>query len=169
MFGGESLGSREYFMTASFQARGKLPAGLALLILVAGLFAPLAAQQARWKDLNTKAESLLEQRKYAEALPVAQQALRVAEAEFGPTHPNVATSLNDLALLYEAERKFASEEPLLKRSLAITEKVAGPGNPDVAARLNDLAQLYYEEGSYAQATTALWQLARRLLARTTQI
>ena len=101
--------------------------------------------------MNGKAESLFEQRKYAEALPLAQQALRAAEAEFGPVHLNVATSLNDLAEIYRAQRNFAQAEPLLKRSLAITEKIKGPNRPDVVAVLSDLALLYQAGRKYEDA------------------
>ena len=50
----------------------------------------------------------------------------------GPDHPNVATSLNNLAELYRNQGKYAEAEPLYKRSLAIREKALGPDHPDVA-------------------------------------
>jgi hypothetical protein len=56
-------------------------------------------------------------------------------------HPDVATSLNNLALLYSAQGRYAETEPLLRRSLAISEKVLGPEHPDVADGLNNLALL----------------------------
>ena len=48
----------------------------------------------------------------------------------GPDHPDTATSLNDLAELYNSQEKYAGAEPLLQRALAIREKVLGPRHPD---------------------------------------
>ena len=73
----------------------------------------------------------------------------------GPEHPNTATSLNNLALLYEAQGSYAQAEPLYKRALAIREKVLGPEHPDTAQSLNNLAGLYDSQGSYAQAEPLL--------------
>ena len=60
----------------------------------------------------------------------------------GPDHPDVATSLNNLAALYHDQGRYADAEPLYKRSLAIHEKSLGPDHPDVATSLNNLAELY---------------------------
>ncbi|MGQ3684570.1 MAG: tetratricopeptide repeat protein [Candidatus Loosdrechtia sp.] len=59
-----------------------------------------------------------------------------------PGHPDVATSLNNLASLYKAQDKYAQAEPLFKRALAIFEKSLGPDHPDVANCLTNLALLY---------------------------
>jgi tetratricopeptide (TPR) repeat protein len=99
------------------------------IALVAGLLAlpalPAvlpAAQQARWEELNARVQDLYALGKYAEATSVAQEALRVAEATFGPEHPDVATSLNNLAMLYQDQGKYAEAESLYQRALRIWEK-----------------------------------------------
>ena len=48
----------------------------------------------------------------------------------GPAHPNVATSLNNLALLYQAQGRYAEAEPLYRRALAIYEEGRGLGLVD---------------------------------------
>ena len=68
-----------------------------------------------------------------------------------PEHPRTATSLNNLALLYEAQGKYEQAEPLLQRALAIWEQQLGPEHPDTATSLNNLALLYYTQGKYEQA------------------
>jgi tetratricopeptide (TPR) repeat protein len=89
--------------------------------------------------------------RYAEAEPLYQRSLALAEHAYGPDHPNVASSLNNLAELYRAEGKHAEAEPLYKRSLAIDERAYGPDHPDVATDLNNLALLYRAQGKYADA------------------
>ncbi|MDP2278041.1 MAG: CHAT domain-containing protein, partial [Nitrospirota bacterium] len=67
-------------------------------------------------------------------------------------HPNVATSLNNLAGLYEPAGRYAEAEPLYKRSLEIREKALGREHPSVAQSLDNLAGLYaFIGGRYADA------------------
>jgi tetratricopeptide (TPR) repeat protein len=54
----------------------------------------------------------------------------------------VATSLNNLAALYDTQGDYAKAEPLYKRSLAIREKALGPDHPNVATSLENMAVLY---------------------------
>jgi CHAT domain-containing protein len=63
----------------------------------------------------------------------------------------VATSLNNLASLYQDMGQYAEALPLYRRSLAIREKVHGPEHPAVAGSLNNLARLYQDMGQYADA------------------
>ena len=55
--------------------------------------------------------------------------------------PDVATSLNNLAALYQAQGHYAEAEPFYQRSLAIWEKALGPEHPDVATTLKNYAAL----------------------------
>ncbi len=68
-----------------------------------------------------------------------------AQEILGPDHPYVATTLNELAGLYQEEGRYKEAEPLLQRALGIDERVLGPGHPDVATTLNNLAVLYLIE------------------------
>src|SRR5215471_7156729 len=113
----------------------------AVPVLVFVLPRSLVAQETRWKDLNEQVVQLNAQGKYHEAIPIAEEALRVAEATFGPEDLNVATGLNNLALLYYNQGRYTEAEPLYKRALAIDEKALGPEHPDVATNLNNLALL----------------------------
>ncbi len=64
------------------------------------------------------------QGKYAEAEPLYQRALAIREQALGPTHPDVAKSLNNLsAALSNAKRKYAEAKPLYQRALTIFEEV----------------------------------------------
>ena len=92
--------------------------------------------------LNQEVTDLYRAGKYDRGVVVAQKALQVAEQTVGPDHPDVATSLHNLAGLYLAQGDYAKAEPLHKRSLAIKEKALGPDHPDVAMGLNNLAWLY---------------------------
>ena len=82
-----------------------------------------------WDILNQEVMELYQQGKYDRAVVVAQKALEVANENVGPDHPDVATSLGNLAVLYRTQGDYAKAEPLYKRSLAISEKALGPDHP----------------------------------------
>ena len=83
--------------------------------------------------------------------PLYQCALVIHEETLGPTHPDVGTSLNNLAELYHTQGKSAEAEPLYQRALAISEKALGIDHPNVATSLNHLAALYNSQGRYGDA------------------
>lgn len=64
---------------------------------------------------------------------------------------DLATSLNALAILYNAMGRYTEAEPLYVRSLAIREQELGANHPDTAASLNNLAGLYESTGRYSEA------------------
>ena len=103
------------------------------------------------KRLNQQFGQLYNQGRYQEAIPIAKRALAIHEKAFGPEHPAVAQSLNNLALLYSSLSDYAKAEPLYKRALAINEKTLGPEHPAAAQSLNNLAVLYTSIGDYAKA------------------
>jgi len=101
--------------------------------------------------LNQQVIQLYQQGRYADAIPLAQRALEIRERILGANHPNVSTSLNNLAELYRGQGNYAEAEPLYQRSLSIYEATFGANHPAVATSLNNLAGLYQDQGNYAQA------------------
>ena len=69
------------------------------------------------------------------------RALEINELARGPDHPEVAISLNNLAMLLQETNRLPEAEPHLRRALAIDERAYGPDHPRVAADLNNLALL----------------------------
>ena len=71
----------------------------------------------------------------------------------GSRHPDVASSLNNLALLYQKLDRPTDAERLYKRALTVAERALGPDHPNVATSLNNLALLYETLGRVADATS----------------
>ena len=110
--------------------------------------------------LNQAGHYLNERAQYAEAEPLFRRTLAILEIALGTEHPDVATSLNNLAELYRNQGKYADAEPLMAQALTIREKALGPEHPATAMSLNNLAGLYDTQGKYADAEP----LHRRALA-----
>ena len=89
--------------------------------------------------------------RFHEAEALYQRALAFLESAVGPEHLDVATSLNNLAVLYREQAKYEQAEPLYQRALAIRVTALGLEHPDVANSLNNLAVLYRQQGKYEQA------------------
>ena len=134
---------------------------IALSLMLQLCAVPSQAQESRWKDLSAQASELYHQGKTADAIPIVAEALKVAEAAFGSDDPRVATTLNNLAVLYKELGKYADAEPLQKRALRIHEKTLGPEDDKVAIDLNNLGALYGDQGRYADAEP-LFQRALRI-------
>ena len=84
-----------------------------------------AAEEAAAGDLEA-AEALL------------RQALALQEASLGPLHPDLAHTLNNLAVVCERREKLADAERGYRRAHAIAVASLKPGNPLVATSLKNL-------------------------------
>jgi CHAT domain-containing protein/Flp pilus assembly protein TadD len=89
--------------------------------------------------------------RYADAQPLFTRALAISETASGPSHPNTAMILNNLAILYESMGRYADAQPLFARALAISETASGPNHPSTAMFLNNLAGLYRVTGRKTEA------------------
>jgi tetratricopeptide (TPR) repeat protein len=90
---------------------------------------------------------------YQQEQSLAIQALHSAIAlqEAQNLQAELASSLNNLALLYSLQGHYGEAEPLYKRALAIGEQHLGVKHPNVATSLNNLAGLYESQGRYSEA------------------
>ncbi len=121
----------------------------ATFVLLACL--PSSAQEARWKELFAQAGQLKQQGKPVQALPVAQEAERVAEATFGLQNANTLASINRLATIYDDLGRYSEAEPLYNRAIGIGIKTLGPESEGIGAMLNNLAALCEETERYADS------------------
>ncbi len=121
-------------------------------LLCLGLWPMVAAsaQETRWDSIMADAVKAYQQADYGEAEKLFLAALKEAE-KFGEQDPRLATSLNNLALLYQAQGKYAQAEPLYQRALAIREKALGPEHPKVATVLENYAALLHKLNRDAEA------------------
>ncbi len=92
---------------------------LAALLWVALWPALVQCKSAALMDAYNQFDELDDQGRYQEAIPFAEEALRLGEEEFGPNDPTTTNLLSNLAVLYKAQGRYAEAEPLYQRALAI--------------------------------------------------
>ncbi len=68
---------------------------------------------------------------YEQAKPLYERALAMSEKVLGKEHPSVATSLNNLAGLYDSQGDYEQAKPLYERALKILKKFFKPDHPHV--------------------------------------
>src|SRR5260370_771422 len=89
------------------------------LVLLTLTCAASQSDDEEFKSLNQQVHKLFEQGKYQEAIPLAEKAVELARRVRGAEHPDTATSLNNLALLYRDMHEYAKAEPLYQEALRI--------------------------------------------------
>lgn len=110
-------------------------------------------------QLGKEVEKLYSAGRVTEALPLAERQLRIRQALLDHRHPDVASSLSNLGLVYIELGRYEKAEVLLKQALQIFSENKRPS--DVAENTNNLAYLYQMQGAYDKAEP-LYQEAVRI-------
>jgi tetratricopeptide (TPR) repeat protein len=112
--------------------------------------------------LNKRLVELYQAGKFSEAMPLAQRALAIWEKALGPDHPDVATSLNNLAKIYRRQGRYTDAEPLNRRALAISRKRSVPTIPMSRYRSTTwLGITQVAMRTPTRSTSERWRSARR--------
>ena len=136
---------------------------LPFLLALASPF-PAYAKKSEWEQLNKQSTALYEQGDLEKAEETIKKALELAERTYGPEHPNVATSLNNLATLYLRQKRFQEVLPLIQGALAIRENHFGYDHPSVAVSLGNLAA-YYRAGGLTSVAEPLFRKALLMIIK----
>ena len=91
------------------------------------------------QELWDPARALYQAGEYAQAVRYYRRALALKERVRGPTHPETATTLNNLAMACAARGQRTEAAKLLRRALAIYEKRLGKRHPKTIAVRRNLA------------------------------
>lgn len=105
-----------------------------------------ANSEARQRDTLLEAKTLTDQASllenagdYSRAETLCREALTIRESLLDPADPEVAESLDALAMIYYDEARFGEAEELLRRAIKIDEKVLGSRNSKTAAKVHHRA------------------------------
>jgi tetratricopeptide (TPR) repeat protein len=121
---------------------------LAIALCIVGSGVTLA------QSLDAEVSRLCKEGKYAEAEPLAKQALEQSIRKNGPEHEENVKPLQNLAIIHSAEGKYDLALPLFKQELAIQEKSLGLDDPRTALTFFNLAGNYAKQGKYELAEFA---------------
>ena len=88
---------------------------------------------------------------YQAAEPLYLQDMEISRAVLGENHPDFATTLNNLAELYQSQGRYEEAEPLYLQAIEIRRAVLGEDHSDFGRSLDNLAGLYGSQGRYEEA------------------
>jgi tetratricopeptide (TPR) repeat protein len=88
---------------------------------------------------------------YSETLHNLLDKADQAEKLFGPRHPYVATTINNIAEIYRLQGRYQESEALFNRALSVYKEYFGEDHPHVATCLNNLALIDYSQKRYVSA------------------
>ena len=102
--------------------------------------------------LSEQAGRLRYEARYSDAVFFVEQQLALTRQLMGgDEHPEVASVLNNLAVLCTHIGDLGRAEDLATQALGITERTVGDSHADYAMHLNNLGQIQRELGDYATA------------------
>lgn len=85
-----------------------------------------------FEELSKKVSGLYKKKKYQEAAAQCEQAVALAEREFGTDHLKVADTLLECANIYLDDSKFDAASERAEKALAVVEKSSGADSADSA-------------------------------------
>ncbi len=121
------------------------------LAIVAVIDQLVLASEATGLLLNQVGYYIDDRGRYREAAPLYERSLQIREQMLGAEHPDVAQSLNNLAMLHKAQGEYAKAAPLYERSLQIREKVLGAEHPTVVTVVENYLSVLRELGRNQEA------------------
>ena len=69
-------------------------------------------------------------------------------------HPETASSLNNLGVLYDMQKKYSEAEALLQRALTIRKARLGETHPDTATTLRNLGSVYEHQAAEVRSRSS---------------
>lgn len=94
-------------------------------------------------------------RRFAEALPAAQQVVALTEQQFGPSSRELVKPLLNLATTQKRLQNLPAAEAAYRRALRIVEENEGGYSRGVIEPLHGLGTTYFENGQYQNAAESL--------------
>ena len=120
-----------------------------------------SAASQRWTELAQKVTELSNQRRFADALPLAEEAHQIARRTFGVDDQRYGKSALSLAKLHNAGRRFLQAAPLYREALRVMLKVSDRESESVlwvrtdivylSMDIDKLAYASYTKGDYPEA------------------
>ncbi|GBG27915.1 Kinesin light chain 1 [Hondaea fermentalgiana] len=86
-----------------------------------------------------------------EALTNFEEALSIRKEILGDRHPDVATTLNNIASVYDSQGRYEEALANFEEAQSIRRESLGDRHPDVGGTLNNIAAVYSSQSRYEEA------------------
>lgn len=96
---------------------------------------------------------LVEKARYGEVEPLFLQVLAIRKEMLGENHPDVGSSLHNIAYLYSCQGRYFKAKSYYLDSLRITQNYFGRDHLDVATNLHSLGENFCSQGLYSESAS----------------
>ena len=103
--------------------------------------------------VNNLAAVYYSQGDFTDARAMFERALKLDEAQFGSSHPNVAIDVSNLGVVMKNTGDLVGARTMYERAIKIDEASFGPDHPNVAIRVNNLGLVIEASGDLIGART----------------
>ncbi|KAF2807493.1 TPR-like protein [Mytilinidion resinicola] len=110
--------------------------------------------QGRWKEAEELQVQVMETRKrgrWKEAEELQMQVMEMRKRVLGAEHPDMLSSMNNLAHMWKCRGRWAEAEELQVQVIEIRKRVLGAEHPDTLTSMNNLASTYWNQGRWKEA------------------
>ncbi len=114
------------------------------------------------RSLAQLANAYMRQKRFAQALPLVEEATAIDQQRLGAAHPLIAEDFHDLGLIYLATDRPADAAKAFQTAIHVLDRGAGRGTPTLAYIKLDLARAEHTLGHENKAQS-LFSDARRIL------
>jgi|TARA_B100000513_G_scaffold66710_2_gene26427 tetratricopeptide (TPR) repeat protein len=123
----------------------------------------LEAKGAECARLGSQVRQLFSEKRFTDALTMAENRLELSKSAYGIEHAMTATCLNDVATFEQFFQRYERAEELFEQASRIQRKLLGDCHPHSLATLQNLAALYESKGDVVkgEAMRMLVQATRR--------
>ncbi|HMV47228.1 MAG TPA: CHAT domain-containing protein, partial [Blastocatellia bacterium] len=103
---------------------------------------------------SAEVQRLIAERKFDEALPLAERVLTALQLGLWAEHPEVATALTRLATIHRNKGDLAKALSFNQRALTIAERVVTPGHPELGQIVTEMGVIYFQQNDLVRAEEA---------------
>lgn len=116
-----------------------------------------ATELAKAKELTDQVVNLINERRYDQALPLAQQVVEIRQRLLPSDDAQVGFALTYLAELYLVKKKEQDAEKTFQRALAIYESHPEQNQPAIGKTLERLSYIRFLKRDYKSAEPLAWR------------
>src|SRR5437870_5658562 len=106
-------------------------------------------------DLSAQVVKLYSEKRYDQALPLAQQVVEIRERLLSPNDPLLGAALSNAGFLYVATKKDNEAEKVFQHALSVYESNSEKNEPAIGGILNALAYIRVRKHDYERAEPLL--------------
>jgi tetratricopeptide (TPR) repeat protein len=144
-----------YFLGGAIQNRGRLDEAETYYRDALAMYRALSDQKRVAWVLEALAGAIIPQRRWDEAVPMLDEALRINRELFGEEDRSVVRNMASLAVVRTKQGRLAEAEDLNRQVLEKRRVIFGDRHPKIAHVLYNLAQVLNSQGRHAEAEEAI--------------